>query len=165
MVSTEAGGEGINLHQQCHVMVNYDLPWNPGRLVQRAGRLYRYGQQERVIVFNLIADDGFDNRALSMMLKRVLTIARDMAEVSSEFQEGLQTDIIGELLERVDIASLLAANKIMDINRTESEIIEAVARAREAKSQQEKLFSHVEGYDPQASAALHPFGPETFSSS
>ena len=160
MVSTEAGGEGINLHQQCHVMVNYDLPWNPGRLVQRAGRLYRYGQQERVIVFNLIADDGFDNRALSMMLKRVLTIARDMAEVSSEFQEGLQTDIIGELLERVDIASLLAANKTMDINRTESEIIEAVARAREAKSQQEKLFSHVEGYDPQASAALHPFGPE-----
>ena len=160
MVSTEAGGEGINLHQQCHVMVNYDLPWNPGRLVQRAGRLYRYGQQERVIVFNLMADDGFDNRALGMMLKRVLTIARDMAEVSSEFQDGLQTDIIGELLERVDIASLLAANKSMDISRTESEIIEAVARARESKSQQEKLFSHVEGYDPQASTALHPFGPE-----
>ena len=35
MVSTEAGGEGINLHESCHVMVNYDLPWNPSRLVQR----------------------------------------------------------------------------------------------------------------------------------
>ena len=160
MVSTEAGGEGINLHQQCHVMVNYDLPWNPGRLVQRAGRLYRYGQQERVIVFNLMADDGFDNRALSMMLKRVFTIARDMVEVSSEFRDGFQTDIIGELLERVDIASLLAANKTMDINRTESDILEAVDRAREAKTQQEKLFSHVEGYDPHASTALYTFGPE-----
>ena len=160
MVSTEAGGEGINLHQQCHLMVNYDLPWNPGRLVQRAGRLYRYGQQERVIVFNLMANDGFDNRALAMMLKRVFQIARDMAEVSSEFQEGLETDIVGELLERVDIASLLAANKGLDINRSESDIIEAVARAREAKSQQEKLFSHVEGYDPNATTALYTFGPQ-----
>lgn len=160
MVSTEAGGEGINLHQQCHVMVNYDLPWNPGRLVQRAGRLYRYGQQERVIVFNLMTDDGFDNKALSMMLKRVFTIARDMAEVSSEFHDGLQTDIIGELLERVDIASLLAANKTMDIDRTESDILEAVARAQEAKNQQEKLFSQVEGYDPKAATALYTFGPE-----
>ena len=160
MVSTEAGGEGINLHHQCHIMLNYDLPWNPGRLVQRAGRLYRYGQQERVIVFNLMADDGFDNKALTMMLKRVFTIARDMAEVSTEFQDGLQTDIIGELLERVDIASLLAANRTMDINRTESDVIEAIARAKEAKTQQEKLFSHVEGYDPNTATALYTFGPE-----
>ena len=160
MVSTEAGGEGINLHQQCHVMVNYDLPWNPGRLVQRAGRLYRYGQQERVIVFNLIADDGFDSKALSMMLRRVFTIARDMTEVSPEFQDGLQTDIVGELLERVDIASLLAANKTMDINRTESDIFEAVSRAKDAKEQQEKLFSHVEGFNPHTATALYTFGPD-----
>jgi hypothetical protein len=44
LISTEAGGEGINLQRQCHVMVNYDLPWNPMRLVQRIGRLYRYGE-------------------------------------------------------------------------------------------------------------------------
>ena len=43
LISTEAGGEGLNLHRACHVMVNYDLPWNPARLVQRIGRLYRYG--------------------------------------------------------------------------------------------------------------------------
>src|SRR5690606_16933934 len=43
LVSTEAGGEGINLQERCHIMVNYDLPWNPMRLVQRIGRLYRYG--------------------------------------------------------------------------------------------------------------------------
>ena len=160
MVSTEAGGEGINLHEQCHVMVNYDLPWNPGRLIQRAGRLYRYGQQERVIVFNLMANDGFDNRALNMMLRRVFTIAQDMAEVSPEFQEGLESEIIGELLERVDIGSLLAANRTMDINRTESDIIEAVIRAKEAKTQQEKLFAQIEGYDPHAATALYTFGSE-----
>ena len=72
IVSTEAGGEGINLHEQCHILlVNYDLPWNPRRLVQRAGRLYRYGQKERVIVFNLMSNDSFDNRSLGMMLERV----------------------------------------------------------------------------------------------
>ena len=42
-------------------MVNYDLPWNPARLVQRIGRLYRYGQTELVIVLNLHARDSFDN--------------------------------------------------------------------------------------------------------
>ena len=160
MVSTEAGGEGINLHQRCHVLVNYDLPWNPRRLVQRAGRLYRYGQEERVIVFNLMADDGFDNKALRMMLERVYSIAKDMSEVGSEFQEGLETEIIGELLERVDVASILADSRTMDIDRTESEIDEAIARAKEAKSQQEKLFSHIEGYDPQAATALYTFGQE-----
>ena len=47
MISTEAGGEGLNLQEACHVM-NYDLPCNPARLVQRIGRLYRYGQTKRV---------------------------------------------------------------------------------------------------------------------
>ena len=159
MVSTEAGGEGINLHERCHILVNYDLPWNPRRLVQRAGRLYRYGQQERVIVFNLMADDGFDNQALSMMLERVYSIAQDMSEVGSEFREGLETEIVGELLERVDIAFLLANNRTMDIARTAKEIDEAVARAKEARTQQERLFSHIESYNPLTSTASYTFGP------
>ena len=161
LVSTEAGGEGINLHQQCHILVNYDLPWNPRRLIQRAGRLYRYGQRERVIVFNLLADDGFDNKAISMMLRRIYNIAQDMAGVGAEYHEdGLQTEIIGDLLERVDIASILADNRMMSLSHTESEIEEAISRAQEAKSQQEKLFSHIEGYDPRGATALYAFGPE-----
>lgn len=160
MVSTEAGGEGINLHEQCHILINYDLPWNPRRLVQRAGRLYRYGQKERVIVFNLIADDSFDNKSLNMMLERVDSIAKDMSQVSSEFQEGLETEIVGELLERVDIATILAENKNLDIQRTQAEIVEAVNRAKEAKSQQDRLFSQIEGYDPEAATALYTFGQE-----
>ncbi len=159
MVSTEAGGEGINLHERCHILVNYDLPWNPRRLVQRAGRLYRYGQKQRVVVFNLVVDDSFDNKSLGMMLERVHSIAKDMSQVGSEFQEGLETEIIGELLERVDVASILAESRAVNIDRTATEIDEAVARAREAKGQQEHLFSHVEGYDPNAATALYTFGP------
>ena len=160
MVSTEAGGEGINLHYNCHMLVNYDLPWNPRRLVQRAGRLYRYGQGERVVVFNLLASDGFDNKALGMLLNRVSTIAHDMSDVSDEFHEGLETEIVGEMLERVDVVHILANNKLMDIDRSEDEIEVAINRARESRSLQEKLFSHIEGYDPSATAAVHTFGPE-----
>ncbi len=161
MVSTEAGGEGINLHQRCHILVNYDLPWNPRRLVQRAGRLYRYGQEERVMVFNLMANDGFDSQALNMMMERIYNIARDMADVGSEFErEGLQTEIVGDLLERVDMATILANNRNMDISHTEGEIEEAISRARVAKSQQEMLFSQIESYDPDAASALYTFGQE-----
>jgi len=161
MVSTEAGGEGINLHHNCYMLVNYDLPWNPRRLVQRAGRLYRYGQTERVVVFNLVAQDGFDNKALGMLLNRVSTIARDMSGVSSEFHEGLETEIVGALLERVDIAQILANNRDMENDqRSEAEIDEAIERAKQSQSLQDQLFAHIEGYDPNATAAVHTFGPE-----
>ena len=159
MVSTEAGGEGINLHYNCHILVNYDLPWNPRRLVQRAGRLYRYGQSERVVVFNLIGRDGFDNRALGMLLDRVSTIAHDMADVSEDFHDGLETEIVGELLERVDIAQILASNRDMDIDRSSSEIADAVKLAKDSRELQDRLFSHIEGYDPTSTAVLHSFGP------
>ncbi len=159
MVSTEAGGEGINLHYNCHVLVNYDLPWNPRRLVQRAGRLYRYGQRERVIAFNLMSQDSFDNRALGMLLDRVSTIARDMAEVSHEFDEGLQNEVVGELLERVDMAHILASNREMEIERSESDIADAIKRAEQSRTLQDKLFSHIEGYDPETTPVLHSFGP------
>ncbi|MCY4625519.1 MAG: DEAD/DEAH box helicase [Chloroflexi bacterium] len=158
LVSTEAGGEGINLHYRCHVMANYDLPWNPSRLVQRAGRLYRYGQNERVMVFNLTSSDGFDNQTLGLMLQRVYAIAQDMAHVSAEYQEGMETEIVGELLERLDMAELLANSQAMNINHTEAEVEEALRRAREAKEQQDRLFANVKGYDPTTSSTLYALG-------
>ena len=157
MVSTEAGGEGINLHHGCHVMANYDLPWNPGRLVQRAGRLYRYGQDKRVIVFNMRTNDSFDDEALNKLYSKIWTTATDMAAVSADYHEGLETEIIGELLDRVDMASLLAANTTMDISRSEQDIDEAVTRAQEAKALQDKLFSQVEGYDPATGGVRYAF--------
>ena len=54
-VATEAAGEGINL-QFCHLMINYDLPWNPNRLEQRMGRIHRIGQST-LYVFNFGASN------------------------------------------------------------------------------------------------------------
>jgi SNF2 family DNA or RNA helicase len=55
MVSTEAGGEGLNMQKSCHTVFNYDLPWNPIRLQQRIGRVYRYGQKKQVQVFTVLS--------------------------------------------------------------------------------------------------------------
>ena len=52
LVSTESGGEGINL-QYCNNVINFDLPWNPMRLEQRIGRVHRLGQTKDVYIFNL----------------------------------------------------------------------------------------------------------------
>ena len=148
MVSTEAGGEGINLHESCHVMVNYDLPWNPSRLVQRIGRLYRYGQKEKVLVFNLHARDSFDNSAIDLMLQRITNIVRDMAPVGEEFNDRLDAEILGEILENMDLASILRSATDMNIKRTQEEIDKALERAQVAKEMQDEVFTHVAGYDP-----------------
>ena len=150
MVSTEAGGEGINLHESCHVMVNYDLPWNPSRLVQRIGRLYRYGQKKKVVVFNLHARDSFDNSAIDLMLQRITNIVQDMAPVGEEYNERLDAEILGEILENMDLSSILRSATDMNIKRTQEEIDKALKRAQEAKKLQDEVFTHVAGYDPNA---------------
>lgn len=150
LISTEAGGEGINLHRSCHVMVNYDLPWNPARLVQRIGRLYRYGQTETVVVFNLHAQDSFDNGVIDLMLQRVSRIVQDMTPVGAEYNERLYADILGEMLDNVDLSAILQSATDMQVERTREQIDEALERAKIAKQLQDELFTHIAGYDPNA---------------
>jgi len=97
LVSTEAGGEGFNLQARCHILVNYDLPWNPMRLVQRVGRLYRYGQRETVVVLNMAQQGSLDDEILTLMYARLDAVARDLAQVGGEYREGLHDDILGQL--------------------------------------------------------------------
>jgi len=56
LVATDAAGEGINL-QRAHLVINYDLPWNPNRIEQRLGRVHRIGQTEVCHLWNLVARD------------------------------------------------------------------------------------------------------------
>jgi len=77
MVATEAAGEGINL-QFCHLMVNYDIPWNPNRLEQRMGRIHRYGQQKDVYIFNLVAEDTREGQVLSKLFDKLEEIRKSL---------------------------------------------------------------------------------------
>lgn len=154
MISTEAGGEGLNLHHRCHVMVNYDLPWNPSRLVQRIGRLYRYGQTRRVQVLNLSVDDGFDARALNLMLQRVQTIATDLASVQPGNAESLAADILGELLAQVDMEELLSRAEELRIERTDEEIEEALRFARRARAAEAEILAFADAAGSGTTTAL-----------
>ena len=80
MIATEAAGEGINL-QFCHLMINYDIPWNPTRLEQRLGRIHRYGQDREVFMFNLVANNTREGRVLEAVL---LKLERMRAEMGSD---------------------------------------------------------------------------------
>lgn len=106
LVSTEAGGEGINLQKACHIICNYDLPWNPMRLQQRIGRLDRYGQTERVRVFNLCVPESWDARISRRILERLAVIENTMnlAGLSEDYREML----LGHVTERIDPSSLFS---------------------------------------------------------
>jgi superfamily II DNA or RNA helicase len=70
LISTEAGGEGRNF-QFCHLMVNYDLPWNPMRVEQRIGRLDRIGQKLPVRIYSLFCEGTVEERVLEVLDKRI----------------------------------------------------------------------------------------------
>jgi len=99
MVATEAAGEGINL-QFCHLMINYDIPWNPNRLEQRMGRIHRYGQTREVYVFNLVANNTREGKVLTTLFDKLQEI-RDALESDKVF------DVISEVLYGKNLSQLL----------------------------------------------------------
>jgi SNF2 family DNA or RNA helicase len=70
LLSTEAAGEGRNL-QFCHLMVNFDLPWNPQRIEQRVGRIHRVGQNRQVEIFNLSAQGTIEDYLLNILDRKL----------------------------------------------------------------------------------------------
>ncbi|WP_371805065.1 DEAD/DEAH box helicase [Candidatus Lokiarchaeum ossiferum] len=70
LLSTEIGGEGRNF-QFCHIIVNYDLPWNPMRLEQRIGRLDRFGQTKDILIFNFYIKDTVESSIITAISERI----------------------------------------------------------------------------------------------
>ena len=70
LLATDAAGEGINL-QRAHLMVNYDLPWNPNRLEQRFGRIHRIGQTEVCHLWNLVAEETREGDVYRKLLEKL----------------------------------------------------------------------------------------------
>ncbi len=100
LVATDAAGEGINL-QFCWLMVNYDVPWNPGRLEQRMGRIHRYNQKhDPVIILNLIAGKTREGRVLRTLLEKLERIRR-------ELNSDKVFDVVGRLFEGVSLREYL----------------------------------------------------------
>ncbi len=99
LVATEAAGEGINL-QCCHILFNYDIPWNPNRLEQRMGRIHRYGQTRDCLIFNFVATNTIEGRVLRRLLEKLQEI-RDALEDDAVF------NVVGEVLPAAHVERVL----------------------------------------------------------
>jgi ERCC4-related helicase len=90
LVSTEAGGEGIDLQHRCHSLIHVDLPWNPMRLHQRVGRLNRYGQQYPVQVVTLRNPDTVESLIWDKLNEKLHTIMLALGSAMDEPEDLLQ---------------------------------------------------------------------------
>jgi len=99
LVATEAAGEGINL-QVCHILFNYDIPWNPNRLEQRMGRIHRYGQTKDCLIFNFVASNTIEGRVLTKLLEKLQEI-RDALDDDAVF------NVVGEVLPAANVEGIL----------------------------------------------------------
>jgi len=88
LLATDAAGEGINL-QRAHLMVNYDLPWNPNRIEQRFGRIHRIGQTEVCHLWNLVAEETREGDVYRLLLEKL--------EHARQALGGQVFDVLGKL--------------------------------------------------------------------
>ena len=126
LVATDAAGEGINL-QTAHLMVNYDLPWNPNRLEQRFGRIHRIGQEQVCHLWNLVAGETREGAVYQRLLEKL--------ETEREQLGGQVFDVLGELFNETPLRDLL---------------VEAL-RYGDNPARQQRLFQRVDQRAAQAS--------------
>ena len=149
LISTEAGGEGRNM-QFCHLLVNYDLPWNPMKVEQRIGRVDRIGQTQPISIFNLWVKDTVEERVLDILENRIRLfeetvggldpILGDADNIESDIQKIMQTAADGVDAELADFdrqaeerirasreAGELLGDFIMDTKSFRREIAERIS--------------------------------------
>jgi superfamily II DNA or RNA helicase len=122
LVSTDAGGEGLNL-QFAHVVVNYDIPWNPMRLEQRIGRVDRIGQSKPVKALNFILEDTVESRVLEVLETKLSVIMREFG-----------VDKTGDVLDSAQAGALFEdvyAAAIGDPSSIEASAEQAMTRMRD----------------------------------
>lgn len=124
-VATEAAGEGINL-QFCHLMVNYDLPWNPTRLEQRLGRIHRIGQSRDVYAFNFVATSSENGQPVieGRILERLLTKMDRMRDALGD----RVFDVVGEVLSRSHVSLPEMLREVVYEPRRLDDYLDAIER-------------------------------------
>jgi hypothetical protein len=137
LISTSAGGEGINL-QCARVLFNYDLPWNPMAVEQRIGRIHRYGQKEVSQVYSLVAQDTVEERIYRLLDNKLLTVAQTIGKTDPQTGEPLEDfrlEILGYLGSNPNYQQLFKQALVdRDYTRTAHQLEEMMQQAQDARS-------------------------------
>lgn len=99
LVATDAAGEGVNLHKNAHLLINYDLPWNPNRIEQRFGRIHRIGQPNVCHMWSLLAKDTREGDVYTRLLEKL--------EEQRAALGGRVYDVLGQLFEGNSLRDLM----------------------------------------------------------
>jgi superfamily II DNA or RNA helicase len=99
LLATDAAGEGINLQRRAHLMINYDLPWNPNRIEQRFGRIHRIGQREVCHLWNLVAYETREGEVWHRLLSKLRTQRASLG--------GAVFDVLGQVFRDQPLRDLL----------------------------------------------------------
>jgi superfamily II DNA or RNA helicase len=129
LISTDAGGEGLNL-QFCHIVINYDIPWNPMRLEQRIGRVDRIGQIKTVRAINFLFEDSIEFRVREVLEHKLGIILKEFGiDKTGDVLDSAQA---GELFEDIFASAIVDPKNIeASIDSTLSKIREEVHGIRE----------------------------------
>lgn len=142
LLSTPTGGEGYNLHF-CHVMINYDLPWNPMQIEQRIGRLHRIGQEKEVQVYNFCAGGSLEDSILEILDRKINMFELVIGEIEM---------ILGRVEEEKEFSDLVyeiwARNPDETQRRKAFDLLGArLQRARRAHEESKELDGKIFGED------------------
>ena len=132
LVSTDAGGEGLNL-QFAHVIINYDIPWNPMRLEQRIGRVDRIGQPKTVQAINFVFEDSVEFRVREVLEQKLSVIFKEFGiDKTGDVLDSAQA---GELFEDVFASAILNPDGIeTSVDHTVARIRDEIQQVREAST-------------------------------
>lgn len=129
LISTDAGGEGLNL-QFCHVVINYDIPWNPMRLEQRIGRVDRIGQNRTVRAINFVFEGSVEHRVREVLERKLAVIFEEFGiDKTGDVLDSAQA---GELFDAVYVDAILNPDAVE--TSVEGAIAQIEEQAREVRS-------------------------------
>ena len=129
LISTEAGGEGLNL-QFCHVVINYDIPWNPMRLEQRIGRVDRIGQTHAVRAVNFVFEGSVEHRVREVLEQKLAVIFEEFGiDKTGDVLDSAQA---GRIFDEMYVEAILNPEKVED--SVEIVVASLQEQAREART-------------------------------
>jgi len=129
LISTDAGGEGLNL-QFCHVVINYDIPWNPMRLEQRIGRVDRIGQTHVVRAINFVFEGSIEHRVQEILEKKLAVIFKEFGiDKTGDVLDSAQA---GRMFDEMYVEAILNPEKVEE--SVQSVVTRLQEQARDART-------------------------------